>query len=170
MKNPEYVLDELSILMWRNGKKIPGDHKKYCFCEEPAPVPTLSGKKEVIKYWLWYAQAGDVVRLYQELSLQAGDRISANVISFDNTCDVWAALVAFSPSENKELKSDYISLSGKNWKKLSLILDSNKYKFINLELCVKQNSVLHGKFNGMDGFIDDFKIIHQKDLDDNGKQ
>ncbi|MBE6875456.1 MAG: hypothetical protein E7496_01820 [Ruminococcus sp.] len=155
----EYPIEKLSALMWRNGIKIEGDHDFYCFCKEPAPVPAPSKNAHVIKYWEWYVQAHDLFRLYKKTELCTGDIVSVNLLALENDCDAVARLMAYCEFDDSEIQSRTISLSQRGWQKLTLEIPSDKYTYINIEVIPQKASILKGTWDGMAGFVDDFKII-----------
>ncbi|MBR1555656.1 MAG: hypothetical protein IJ644_09750 [Oscillospiraceae bacterium] len=155
----DYPIEKLSALMWRNNVKIEGDHDFYCFCKEPSPVPAPSGNEHVIKYWEWYVQPHDVFRLYKKIELRAGDRVSVNILATENACDASVRLMAYSEQDDSEIQSRSITLSERGWQNLFLDIPSDKFTTINLEVIPQKASAPQGTWNGMDGYIDDFKII-----------
>ena len=146
-------------IMWRNGECCSSFNESESMAEEISPIKTLSGNQEVLKYWAWYAKQNDIYRFYQWTDLKKGNIAVVNIVSFDNQCDVYACLMAYSKKDGVELRSERVSLSGNWWKTISLFIDDDKYDCINLELTINRDSQWNGYWDGMDGFIDDFKIV-----------
>lgn len=146
-------------LLWRNGECCPSFNESESMAKEISPIKTLSGNQEVLKYWAWYAKQNDIYRFYQWIDLKKGNIAVVNIVSFDNQCDAYACLMAYSKKDGSELRSESVSLSGNWWKTISLYIDDDKYDCINLEIVVNRDSQWNGYWDGMDGFIDDFKII-----------
>lgn len=153
------IITDLHTILWRGGQSVSSEFfNDECIVEEQAPIPTISGNNQVIKFWAHYVQAGDIYRFYKYIKLHKGETITVNILTFNNNADIYAGLVAYSESDNTELKSEYVSLAGSYWKTITLHIDSDKYDYINLDIIANKNSVYDGFWDGADGFIDDFKI------------
>ena len=153
---PKY-LKHLEAAMWRNDIYLPDFNVNDSLAEEITPIPTLSGKELVTKYWAWYVRAGDIYRVYKKIKIHQGETVSVNVISFNNHCDVYVRVLLYSEALNKNYTSELTSLSGAVWKTLTYTAPQD-CDYANLEILPKRDSEFDGEFNGMDGFLDDFKI------------
>ena len=155
--NPEAV-------MWRKGV-LQTDFNRYdSLAEEPAPVPPPSGNKTVLKYWAYDAKAEDHYRIYKKMPLKKGDIVSVSIVSFDNNCDVYANLMAYSEKTQTEYfcqPRKGISLNGKKWKTITYKIEED-CDFINITLEPKRDAVFNGHWCGMDGFIDSFEVVRRK--------
>ncbi|MDE5754319.1 MAG: helix-turn-helix domain-containing protein [Oscillospiraceae bacterium] len=159
MKYP-YTLDNFEAVAWRNGVVIPEFNKFDSLAEEDAPVLAPNGGKTT-KYWLWYAQKGDVFRVYKKIRVYEKQTLTADVLSYDN-CNVYARLVAYRTSDDAILASDYIELGDCRWKKLTLNITGGMYDFANAEFFVNQTSTPDARgWCGSDGFIANFQIKEQ---------
>jgi len=87
-----------------------------------------------------------------------GERISVNVLTFNNYCDMYVALTAYSESENRELKSEYVSIGSGQWVTLCLDIDKSVYNYINLDIIPMKDSVFYDNFDGIYAYVDDFKV------------
>jgi len=154
---PKYLAD-LDALMWRDGQLVPDINKYDSLHRELSPIATLSKKESVTKFWAWYAKANDVYRIYKKIDLHKGERISVNVLTFNNYCDMYVALVAYSESENRELKSEYVSIGSGQWVSLCLDIDRSVYSYINLDIIPMKDSILYDNFDGIYAYVDDFKV------------
>ena len=150
-------IKEVEAAMWRNNIYIPEFNGNDSLAEETAPIPTLSGNELVTKYWAWYVHGKDHYRIYKKIHLHEGETVSVNIVSFDNQCDVYASLMAFREIDQTQTYSEPVSLSGSTWKTLTFEVDKD-YDYINIVLVPEKDSTFNGEWNGMDGFIDDFKI------------
>ena len=151
-------------VMWRKGV-LQTDFNRYdSLAEEPAPVPPPSGNKTVLKYWAYDAKAEDHYRIYKKMPLKKGDIVSVSIVSFDNNCDVYANLMAYSEKTQTEYfcqPRKGISLNGKKWKTITYKIEED-CDFINITLEPKRDAVFNGHWCGMDGFIDSFEVVRRK--------
>ena len=93
--------------------------------------------------------------------MKKGDIVSVNVLHFENQSIIDVGLSAYCEKDKTELKSDeYIRIDSRNWVNLKLYIDKD-YDYINVDFCLKNDSVLIPEydFNGISGYIADFKII-----------
>lgn len=122
-------------------------------------VNTESGKihLNVIKYWAWHVKAKDYYKLYKKINLHKGDIIKADVLTFDNTCNVYARLCAYSTKTGKPCGYDSIPLTAGKWHTLSLEIDG-EYDYINIEFFPQNDSHGDELWDGMDGFINCFHV------------
>lgn len=148
------------IFVWRNSGFLENSEKNYhATATESAPVPTLSGKKEVLKFWLWRALANDWIKIYKDTAIKKGDKISLNFMTLDNSCDLFIGLELYVNGTNKKQHSDFISITPNKWHTLSITAD-DEYNDINFAVKVRKNSKWDGNFDGTAGYIDDFKITY----------
>lgn len=123
------------------------------------PVNTDFGNinLNVIKYWAWHVKAEDYYKLYKKINLHNGDIVKADVLTFDNTCDVYARLCAYSTKTGDFCGYDSIYLTAGEWHTLSLEIDG-EYDYINIEFFAKSDSHGDEQWDGMDGYINCFHI------------
>lgn len=149
-------LTDIKLTMYRQNKWI--QEFEHNSAIENAPIPTPSGADKVLKFWAWHAQAGDVYRLYYKTPLKEGEKVSINIMTLDNCgTDSYVRLMAWGEGLDP-LKSKKIPIPVREWKKLELTIDNHHYQYINLEIIPQRDSQYNGAWNGVDGFVDDFKI------------
>ena len=158
-KKYPYELRKLEAIGWRNGRLLQEFSTNNSICIENCPSvpdPHISSSK-ALKYWLWYAKAGDVLKIYKKMSLSRNQIVKAEVMTYDTNSHPYARLVAYKESNGRECASNYVFIGNQKWNLLELALDGF-YDYINVEIVLNNSSQFNGAWDGHDGFITNFKI------------
>lgn len=179
-----YSYQNFHILMFRNGEKMKdlvNDGNMWVSSKE---VNAPSGSPYTLKIWADSVKAKDCLRVYRWFNIgkfdnikyeptsctkiYSGQKISVNVMTRYNTADMKVRLFAYSSIENKAgrqaesplTKSSFIRLEPYKWYTLKLIPDEIQsfYDCINIEMIMSKDSYYNNGYDGIDLYIDDFRI------------
>ena len=149
-----------SMLVWRNNDCLDNSEGRYSTCIENTPVPTLSGNECVLKFWLHEALNKDWIKLYKDIKIKKGNKISINFMTLDNSCDLLIGLELYDSTGQKKQSSNFINgMKDGKWYTISMIANDD-YDDVNFAIKVRINSQMNPdyNFNGTAGYIDSFTI------------
>lgn len=165
-KKCKTVIKSPEFLLFNDKYSFPTLTKDNSTSVEDSPIPTLSGNKKVLEFWINMIAAGDTLWLYKDIEINKGDKISINFMNLDNNCDVVITLSLWSEKQQHETESRwqtgyYQAVKEGKWNTISIVADNNYHRAI-FNLHVNKDSVFNERFNyqGTFGYIDDFKITH----------
>ena len=160
LKYSPVSISDPDVVIFRDNKVLKNHFNKYNnLALEPSPVRTVSGFEKALKYWVYEVKKNDNFRIFKKMQLHKGEKISVNVLTMNDSCNVSVGLLAYSESDNTHLASKkYVDLKSGQWVTLTLDIDDDKYNFINIDFWVHKDSSFDGYWNGTDGYIDGFKI------------
>lgn len=147
------------MFVWRNDSFfLENSENVFSMCTEPSSVPTLSGNKNVLKFWLWYAVSGDWIKLYKDVDIKKGSKVSINFMTLDNSCNLFVGLELYMNGTDKKQSSKFITIKHEGkWHTITMIADDD-YNDVNFAIKVQKDSSLKNDFNGTAGYIESFTI------------